>query len=231
MRTNLASGKPVAGRWLMRLLSAFLIALLIALPANVVSGGDVSVRGYFRSNGTYVQPHYRSAPDGNPYNNWSFPGNTNPYTGKTATGDPLKYLERYYSRRGTYGGSSGIIAKPGTTWSAGPLARLPALPDYVAQEDLARSKAYCDWLYTKGNQGNSQCQAEQYSTLAALTAPDYSGLPSAEVSRSSKYCEWLYGNNRAGFYRMERDCRRGSLGMGVCQGLVCQNLRSPRPNA
>lgn len=48
-------------------------------------GGDVHVNGYFRSNGTYVQPHYRSAPDHDFYNNWSTKGNTNPYTGKVGT--------------------------------------------------------------------------------------------------------------------------------------------------
>ncbi len=57
---------------------------------------DVSVNGHFRSNGTYVQTHYRSNPDGNPYNNYSFPGNTNPYTGETATGNSDTYLKNYY---------------------------------------------------------------------------------------------------------------------------------------
>jgi hypothetical protein len=58
---------------------------------------QVRVRGYYRSNGTYVQPYVRSSPDGNPYNNYSYPGNTNPYTGKTATGNPDTYLKNYYS--------------------------------------------------------------------------------------------------------------------------------------
>src|SRR6188768_1527278 len=60
---------------------------------------QVRVKGYFRKNGTYVQPHYRSAPDGNPYNNYSYPGNLNPYTGEVATGDPSTYLNNYYNRR------------------------------------------------------------------------------------------------------------------------------------
>jgi hypothetical protein len=59
---------------------------------------QVHVRGYYRSNGTYVQPHMRSSPDGNPYNNYSYPGNTNPYTGKVATGNPNTYLDNYYNR-------------------------------------------------------------------------------------------------------------------------------------
>lgn len=67
-------------------------------------GGDVYVNGYYRKDGTYVQPHYRSAPDGNPYNNYSYPGNLNPYTGRVAPGSPDTYLRNndnggYYRRR------------------------------------------------------------------------------------------------------------------------------------
>lgn len=57
---------------------------------------QVQVKGYYRKDGTYVQSHYRSSPDGNPYNNWSYPGNVNPYTGRVATGDPSTYLANYY---------------------------------------------------------------------------------------------------------------------------------------
>ncbi|MGH1520382.1 hypothetical protein [Chryseobacterium sp. JK1] len=31
-------------------------------PSNSFSGGSVSVKGYYRKNGTYVKPHTRSAP-------------------------------------------------------------------------------------------------------------------------------------------------------------------------
>lgn len=67
------------------------------------SGGTVHVNGYYRSNGTYVAPHYRSAPDGNFYNNWSTKGNINPYTGEegTKTIDPNSHTVTYGS-----GGSS-----------------------------------------------------------------------------------------------------------------------------
>jgi hypothetical protein len=40
------------------------------------------VKGYFKSNGTYVAPYYRTDPDGFKYNNWSTKGNYNPYSGK-----------------------------------------------------------------------------------------------------------------------------------------------------
>lgn len=45
----------------------------------------VSVRGYYRKNGTYVSPHMRSSPDARLYNNWSTAGNVNPYNGKIGT--------------------------------------------------------------------------------------------------------------------------------------------------
>ena len=44
--------------------------------------GDVAVRGYYRSNGTYVPPHMRSRQDYAFSNNWTTTGNVNPYTGR-----------------------------------------------------------------------------------------------------------------------------------------------------
>ena len=60
------------------------ILLLFLLSSNAVYA-VVKVKGYFRKNGTYVQSHYRSDPDGSFYNNWSTKGNINPYTGKVGT--------------------------------------------------------------------------------------------------------------------------------------------------
>lgn len=75
-----------------RLLLALVLALALAAPAIAREsggrggrGGSVSVRGYSRKDGTYVQPHRRSAPDGNFGNNWSTRGNVNPYTGEPGT--------------------------------------------------------------------------------------------------------------------------------------------------
>ena len=63
--------------------------LLAVFCVCAVFGGEASaddyVRGYYRSNGTYVAPHYRSHADGNFYNNWSTYPNINPYTGKMGT--------------------------------------------------------------------------------------------------------------------------------------------------
>lgn len=85
---------------LLSLMVVFFFCLNLAAEAGG-KGGSVYVRGYHRKNGTYVAPHYRSAPDANPYNNWSYPGNVNPYTGKVAPGNPDTYLKNYYNRSPT----------------------------------------------------------------------------------------------------------------------------------
>lgn len=85
----------------MRKITIFLTALILsANPALARGGGHsgghysshssgaVHVRGYFRRNGTYVAPHYRSHPDHTRLNNWSTRGNVNPYTSQEGTRDP-----------------------------------------------------------------------------------------------------------------------------------------------
>ena len=74
----------------------WIAVLLVILLAGVLASEALAsnVRGYFRRDGTYVQPHQRSNPDRNPYNNYNFPGNYNPNTGTITPGDPDRYLER-----------------------------------------------------------------------------------------------------------------------------------------
>ena len=64
--------------------------IYIFLFTGLTSDASVRVRGSSRSNGTYVQPHYRSSPDHSRFNNWSTKGNYNPHTGKKGTVDPYK---------------------------------------------------------------------------------------------------------------------------------------------
>ncbi len=65
------------------------LLLFLCLTGSVIeakgNGGTVHVKGYTRKDGTYVQPHNRTAPDGNFNNNWSTQGNVNPYTGEDGT--------------------------------------------------------------------------------------------------------------------------------------------------
>ena len=86
--------------------AAAALALMVSLVmVSVADAAAVHVNGYYRKNGTYVAPHSRSDPDGIPTNNWRYPGNTNPVTGKTATGDPATYLQNHdtpYAGGGAY---------------------------------------------------------------------------------------------------------------------------------
>lgn len=68
----------------MKKLYYFLIIILLFLGGEVFA--QVKVKGYYRKNGTYVSPHYRSSPNHTKTDNYSYPGNTNPYTGKVASG-------------------------------------------------------------------------------------------------------------------------------------------------
>lgn len=61
------------------------ILLIFVLLFSVTIYSQVRVKGYYRKNGTYVQPHVRSNPNRTKSDNWSTKGNVNPYTGKKGT--------------------------------------------------------------------------------------------------------------------------------------------------
>lgn len=86
------------------------VALLLGTVAPVVAG-DVYVRGHVRRDGTYVAPHWRSAPDGNPYNNWSTYPNVNPYTGQQGTRRPEQFQQNDGGLSGS--GDSGLSGQRG----------------------------------------------------------------------------------------------------------------------
>ncbi len=74
------------------LASAFVLGWLSVAIAQAWVGP------FTRKDGTYVEGHYRNSPDGNSHNNWSYPRNVNPYTGKQVTGDANRYLDQYQNR-------------------------------------------------------------------------------------------------------------------------------------
>ncbi len=60
--------------------------ILIAMVAGLVTSASAGyVSGYTKSNGTYVQGHYRSDPNDTVRDNYSYDGNINPYSGKRGT--------------------------------------------------------------------------------------------------------------------------------------------------
>lgn len=54
-------------------------------------GQPVHVDSYTRTDGTYVQPHYRTSADDTRSNNYSAKGNVNPYTDQPGTKNPYGY--------------------------------------------------------------------------------------------------------------------------------------------
>lgn len=70
-----------------------LIAAMFLVFASMAEAGQ-RTRGYWKKNGTYVSPHYRTSPDSSKMNNWSTKGNINPYTGKRGMVDPYRKLWR-----------------------------------------------------------------------------------------------------------------------------------------
>jgi hypothetical protein len=65
----------------MVLLRALLVLVVLFGLAAPVLADDTFVRGYTKRDGSYVAPHWRSAPDSSYNNNWSTSPNVNPYTG------------------------------------------------------------------------------------------------------------------------------------------------------
>jgi hypothetical protein len=70
-------------------MKTMMLALLVGtMIVPTIASAQVHVRGYTRSDGTYVAPHYRSSPNSTTSDNYSTRGNVNPYTGEAGTRDP-----------------------------------------------------------------------------------------------------------------------------------------------
>ena len=74
------------------------LGLTLLLAAGAVSASEY-VPGYIRSDGTYVQGHFRSTPNNTKIDNYSTRGNTNPYTGQRGSVDPYKVEVPTYQQR------------------------------------------------------------------------------------------------------------------------------------
>jgi hypothetical protein len=62
-----------------------MLGALLLLTASLAAASDVYHRGHTNRNGTYVQPHYQTAPNGTRSDNYSTRGNLNPHTGQWGT--------------------------------------------------------------------------------------------------------------------------------------------------
>lgn len=209
-----------------KLLSGLLLAVFaLLLPLQSVFA-DVWVNGYTRKDGTYVQGHYRSSPDGNPYNNWSYPGNTNPYTGVTAGGSESSYLQNYYDSSGsTYTPSyslSSISSCPANSYESGSSCKCTygyvvqngscVSGDRVCQAELGLMSSYdslektckCDYGYVIGSSGRCvykslYSDSSKYRNSSSYSA-QYSCPTNSSVSasdRSKCTCDTGYEVNKA----------------------------------
>lgn len=159
-----------------------LLVSFFIIPYEAIA--DVWVNGYYRSSGTYVQGHYRSSPDGNPYNNWSYPGNTNPYTGVTAGGNPSTYLENYYDNSYSSSYSSSIYDSSydyGSNYSS---------PDY---------NSYCYDNYGYNSSYDSLSNACECSYGYVLNSDQTSCID------GNAYCQIEYGY-KTSYNRLDNAC-------------------------
>jgi hypothetical protein len=131
----------------------------------------VHVNGYYRSNGTYVNSYERTSPDGDPYNNYSYPGNYNPNTGSITGGNSDTYLNNYYNNSSNYYPSS-YDYSPAST---------PSCPINSYYDGV--SSCQCNYGYIVS--GSSCVNADLYCSSEI-------GLMS-EYNSSSKRCECMSG--------------------------------------
>lgn len=89
-----------------RFLAGFLLSVMVFLPLS--SDAYVTVKGYYRKDGTYVAPHVRSEPNGLKYDNYGYTpsqGLYNPtYGTKGAAWDTPTYITDpdYYEGKALY---------------------------------------------------------------------------------------------------------------------------------
>ena len=82
------------GGALVALLALLSVDTMIAPPAAAC---ETYVSGYYRSDGRYVQGHYRTCANDSVWDNWSTRGNYNPYTGQPGTRSYDPYYTPWYS--------------------------------------------------------------------------------------------------------------------------------------
>ena len=92
------------------------LTIFFLIVSFLTFGSDLFIDGYYRSDGTYVKPHYRSRADNSFQNNYSSYGNTNPYTGKKGY---KREKSSGWSSGGSSGWSSGGSSGGSSGWSSG----------------------------------------------------------------------------------------------------------------
>ncbi|MGA2417851.1 MAG: hypothetical protein ABSF55_01245 [Candidatus Staskawiczbacteria bacterium] len=177
-----------------KIIFVLFFSFIVIFSCASVAQAIVHVNGYFRKNGTYVAPHYRSDPNSTPTDNWSYPGNTNPMTGKTATGSVEEYLENYKS-------SSSYTPTYTPTYT--PLTTICPINSYLGID----GSCYCNVGYSASGStcitNNQACQNKNGIFSYAIDNqcycnPGYVFLNNQCVAETAS-CQSVYGSDSYGY--------------------------------
>ena len=204
---------------MLRFIVTLLLLALSQIPVSFASprggGGAVAVRGYVRSNGTYVAPHYRSAPDGNPYNNWSTIGNVNPYTGEPGTKQPYPAHRQTTDSASDAGSAEASVPRQLREFDA-PTPRKfrsqkssvraagsseqPANSLHPSRQDNELIDRACIMAKSSGPAAFNQCKTSQVEELArGPKAPNLSHLGGQERDLIDRACIMAKSSGPAAF--------------------------------
>jgi hypothetical protein len=87
-------------------LAILLVTLITVVGPALPAEAYVSVKGYYRSNGTYVQPHVRSNPNGLKYDNYGYKSGGSLYNSTYGTRGSTWDTPTWYTDSNYYYGKS-----------------------------------------------------------------------------------------------------------------------------
>jgi peptidoglycan hydrolase-like protein with peptidoglycan-binding domain len=155
-----------------------------------------------------VPPHYRSAPDGDPNNNWSSEGNVNPYTGEVGTRALVAEIQRSLILVGEDPGPVDGILGPMTGRAFASFAKKQGTTELPVVTTLARLAAYVHQLNrpTTANEETplpDKVEPPSNAQVAVPGTPTFTiGSTAIEVLSAQgqpdrvKDGEWHYGSSR-----------------------------------
>ncbi len=177
----------------MRKLLITSVLFLFILVVQISTAHAVYVSGYYRSNGTYVNGYERTAPDGNPYNNYSYPGNYNPNTGSITGGSDSTYLNNYYSS----GSSGSTYYSSPTSYSSYSYPTTPTCPLNSYYDGISTCKCNYGYVVSGGScvSANSICYnqlgySSSYDSTSNTCKCDYGYVigSSGQCTSGTNYC-------------------------------------------
>jgi hypothetical protein len=146
------------------------IAAMFLSSLNSFSQKTTQVKSYYRSNGTYVESHYRTTPNYTRDDNFSTIGNINPYTGVYGTKEG-GLNSSYYS-------SSSSYSMPCNYYSAPTFSNSYSLPTY----SLPSYNSINSSLYT----------TPSFYSTPSYSIPNYNSINSSLYSTTKLYTYWQY---------------------------------------